>query len=68
MILGGEIMTITSTRGRYLGQYGNTYPGFYHDVVVKAGRVYDELTGPNGLPIDEFKQLWECASNIHFGF
>ena len=41
---------------------------FYHEVVVKDGRVYDALTGPNGLTIDEFKKQWEYADVIDFGF
>ena len=41
---------------------------FHHEVVVANGRVYDALTGPNGLPIDEYKKLWEYADVINFGF
>jgi len=47
---------------------GKNTEWFYHQVVVKNGRVYDALTGPKGLPIDEFKKLWENADVIVFGF
>lgn len=41
---------------------------FYHEVVVKDGRVYNTLTGPNGLPIDDSKNEWEHSDAINFGF
>src|SRR5262245_4385515 len=36
------------------------FPGWaYHEVVVKDGRVYDAFTGHQGLPIAEYKALWD---------
>ncbi|MBL8892021.1 MAG: hypothetical protein JNL67_18745, partial [Planctomycetaceae bacterium] len=40
----------------------------HHEVVVKDGIVYDALTGPNGLSIADYKELWEYADDIDFGF
>lgn len=40
----------------------------YHEVVVKGDRVYDGFTGPNGLPIDQFKSQFTYADDIDFGF
>jgi hypothetical protein len=37
-------------------------------VVVRDGRAYDVLTGPEGLPVGEYKALWEYADDINFGF
>ena len=41
---------------------------FYHDVVVKDGRVYDGFTDRYELPIDDYKNLWSDKDNILFGF
>ena len=38
----------------------------YHKVVVKDGLVYDEFVW--GMPIDEWKSLWDYADAIDFGF
>lgn len=54
----------------------DTNPGFQpfdtfwatHDVVLKDGMVYDALTGPEGLPTDAYKALWEYSDVINFGF
>lgn len=37
-------------------------------MVVRDGRVYDAMTGPNGMKIDDFKKQWEAADAIDFGF
>lgn len=41
---------------------------FHHEVVVGNGRVYDAFTGHGGVPIDEYKALWEFPDAINFGF
>jgi pretoxin HINT domain-containing protein len=40
----------------------------HHSVVVKDGRVFDQFTGPQGVPINEWKKLWEYGDVIDFGF
>lgn len=40
----------------------------HHTVVVKDGRVYDQFTGSEGLPIEEWKSLWDYTDEIDFGF
>ena len=53
----------------YLGGYREKNWGWYfHDVVVKDGRVYDGFGGPEGVPIDEFKSLWEFSEQLNWGF
>jgi len=42
-------------------------PWFYHDVVVKNGRVYDGTTGPAGMPIDAYKAMFEFADVLDWG-
>ncbi|MDA1055684.1 MAG: polymorphic toxin-type HINT domain-containing protein [Planctomycetota bacterium] len=71
--IGGKIHRIKPNaslpgRPRLGARGGQRTDWFYHEVVVKDGRVYDALTGPNGLPIDEFKRLWEYGDVIDFGF
>ncbi|MES1187000.1 MAG: hypothetical protein ABUL60_24510, partial [Myxococcales bacterium] len=39
-----------------------------HYVVVKDGRVFDNLTGPQGQTIAEYQARWELADVIDFGF
>jgi hypothetical protein len=41
---------------------------FYGQAVVIDGRVCDATTGPEGLPINEHKAVWEYADVIDFGF
>jgi hypothetical protein len=36
--------------------------------VVRDGRVYDAFTGHEGVPIEEYKALWENWDAINFGF
>lgn len=66
----GTIHTITPKKGLpSLGGFRGQSPGWAsHDVVLKDGRVYDVTTGHKGLPIDEYKALWEYPDAIDFGF
>jgi RHS repeat-associated protein len=68
--IGGTIHTITPKKGMpSLGGFRGQSPGWAsHDVVVREGRVYDASTGHKGLPIDEYKLLWEYPDVIDFGF
>ena len=40
---------------------------FHHTVVVKEGRVYDQFTGRNGMPIGDWKAQWQ-PNDLDFGF
>jgi hypothetical protein len=69
--VGGQIVRITPAdpSARFLGPYRGHDPGWaYHEVVVREGRVYDAFTGHQGLPIGEYKALWEYRDVINFGF
>jgi hypothetical protein len=69
--IGGDIRRITPTdpNANFLGPYRGHNPAWaYHEVVVKEGRVYDAFTGHEGLPIAEYKALWEYGDAIKFGF
>jgi len=45
---GGEIMT---TKG-------------FHEATSNAGRIYDQLTGPHGLPLEEYLRLLRTVVGI----
>lgn len=69
--IGGTIYRIKTKAGygAFLPERDGIVTGWsYHDVVVKNGRVYDAMTGANGLAIDEFKRRWKHASIIDFNF
>ncbi|WSQ99535.1 polymorphic toxin-type HINT domain-containing protein [Streptomyces sp. NBC_01210] len=58
--IGGEIYTLTPKDGLpALGDYklaGESWG--HHTVIVKDGKVYDQFTGKDGMPIDEWKGKW----------
>jgi RHS repeat-associated protein len=67
--IGGEIIEIVPAQGKFLGAYrGHDFGWYYHKVVVKGGHVYDAFTGHQGLPIIDYKKLWQFADSIKFGF
>jgi RHS repeat-associated protein len=67
--IGGTIRRITPKRGDWLGPYrGKPTEWGHHDVVEKDGRIYDAMTGPDGCPIDDYKNLWDYADDLDFGF
>ena len=74
--IGGEIHTIVPGAhvpvppgGLKLGpRDGEHIEWYYHQVVVRGDRVYDALTGPQGMSIDDFKATWEYADDLDFGF
>lgn len=71
--IGGKVHRITPSSSLpgapTLGQRGNISTGWYHhDVVVRNGRVYDQLTGPNGASIADYKAEWLYNDVIDFGF
>lgn len=68
----GRIVRIKPKVGRTLGlvsvpgEAGRISGWFYHAVVLDEGRVYNALTGPAGLPIREYKALFQDADAIDF--
>ncbi len=50
-------------------EYQDVEPAWHeHHVVVKNGRVYHGFGSTDGVPIDEWKELWDYPEDIHFGF
>jgi hypothetical protein len=70
--IGGEIGHIENLRGgreEKLGGYrGSETRWYHHTVVVLNGRVYDAFTARLGLPIEQYKDLWEYRDDIQFDF
>jgi hypothetical protein len=63
------VKTIVPKTDPTLGAYrGKNWEWSFHEVVVKDGRIYDAFTGGQGLPISEYKALWEFSDYINFGF
>lgn len=58
--MGGEIWTITPKDGLpSLGDYKLANESWgHHTFVLKDGRVYDQFTGPDGMPLDQWKTEW----------
>jgi hypothetical protein len=45
-----------------IGPYRDAQQGWYsHDVVVKNGRVFDGFSDRYGVPMSEYKQLWDSG-------
>jgi hypothetical protein len=71
--IGGEVRTIVSpaggnavlggvrnSAGQFVNPAGESARGWFtHTFVVKEGKVYDALTGPEGLTTEAYKKLWE---------
>jgi len=68
--VGGQVIRIEPAGGApTLGSYrGKAWGWAHHDVVLRAGRVYDAFTGGKGLSVEEYKALWQHADHIKFGF
>ena len=67
--VGGTVVRITPKNAPALGGFRDKNWGWvHHEVVVRDGRVYDLTTGHQGLPIAEYKKLWQYPDGIHFGF
>jgi hypothetical protein len=67
--VGGDIVRITPRNAPALGGFrGKSWNWVHHEVVVRDGRVYDLTTGHHGLPIAEYKALWQYPDSINFGF
>ena len=68
-VIGGSRHTIVPNRGNTLGVRDGIETGWFdHTVIVKDGRVYDALTGPDGLSIEDFKKAWDYQDDLDFGF
>lgn len=39
----------------------------HHTVVVRDGNVYDQWN-PNGIGIEDYKNLWDYGDDMNFGF
>ena len=73
---GGEMYRIeppgdAPSLGQYQLQpgYPDAQPPFsYHDVVVNDGMVHDPYTPDGGVPVDDWKQLWDEGVGIEFPF
>ncbi|MET9672281.1 polymorphic toxin-type HINT domain-containing protein, partial [Streptomyces sp. NPDC006482] len=59
--IGGEVWTLTPKAPfPALGDYKLAKESWgHHTVVVKDGRVYDQFTGKDGMPMDEWKAQWD---------
>ena len=70
---GGDIKRFTpSAGGRAVPNFGK-YMGkpnewLNHVVTLKDGRVYDAFTPKHGVPLDEWKRMWEYGDVLDFGF
>ncbi|WP_395748832.1 RHS repeat-associated core domain-containing protein [Prosthecobacter sp.] len=69
--IGGELLSITPQRSPQLGAVnlpnGERLTGWYmHQAVLKNGNVFDRITGPKGMPMDKYKQMYEHADAINF--
>jgi hypothetical protein len=63
--IGGEIITIFNPISPRLKLGPVKYSGgeitdwYYHKAVRKGNTIYDRMTGPNGMHIDEYKKMFE---------
>jgi len=60
------IVKITDSRGSKVWQFGGeimTRKGF-HQATNNAGRIYDQLTGPDGMPLEEYLRLLRTVVGI----
>lgn len=60
-------MEITPIRGFKLGNVRGIDSGWYHHIaVIKNGKVYDRMTGLEGINLTEYKNLFDYASDLNF--
>jgi hypothetical protein len=66
--IGGEIKQITNS-GAGMGKCrGQDTEWLSHTVVVKDGRVFDAFGDRYGVPIAEYKDLWQFKDIIEWPF
>ncbi|AQX04802.1 sugar-binding protein [Elizabethkingia meningoseptica] len=69
--IGGKIITVSNPiPGLRLGPVkvgdGVVTEWFYHKAVQKGDFIYDRITGPKGMPVNEYKKLYEYADDLNF--
>lgn len=68
--VGGDILKVSNPRGLKLGpvKVGDETVNewYYHKAVLKDNMVYDRITGPDGMHIDDYKGLFEYADDLTF--
>ncbi|WP_420162156.1 polymorphic toxin-type HINT domain-containing protein [Nocardiopsis sp. CNT-189] len=66
--IGGTRYRIQDSLGApFLGQYRGEDTGWgHHDVVIKDGRVYDAFSSRHGVPIEEYRNLWQYGDDLEF--
>ncbi|PQO28612.1 hypothetical protein DTL21_28900 [Bremerella cremea] len=69
-LIGGKIYRIMpNPKCQLLGRIdGCDRHLYYHDVVLAAGKIFDDVTAPMGRIANDYKSLWEHANDIDFGF
>lgn len=64
---GAEYLQITPGFGNQLGPVLNQHSGWsWHVAAIKNGKVYDRLTGPKGMDLDDYKKLFNYSEDIIF--
>lgn len=73
--IGGELVTIRPVEGATFlpaiangSEFGLGMGWWTHTVVLRAGMVFDEITGPRGMTVDAYRALWHDSEYIRFGF
>ncbi|MFC0038644.1 RHS repeat-associated core domain-containing protein [Actinomadura rayongensis] len=67
--IGGKVYRVSDSMGApKLGPSVNDPTGqwFEHYAVIKDGTVYDAFTGPNGMPLGEYRSQWEYGEYLKF--
>ncbi|SFN92072.1 intein C-terminal splicing region [Chryseobacterium oleae] len=70
-VVGGDIMTVSNPmKGLQLGpvKYGSEEVSgwFYHKAVKVGDVVFDRITGPSGMHINDYKALFEYGDDLIF--
>lgn len=70
----GRVIKIKPKFGQSLGPVrvpgeggGTITEWFDHEAVIDGGRVFDDLTGPCGMTLEDYKRLFQCADDLQFG-
>ncbi|MBL7787108.1 MAG: hypothetical protein JNM36_14455 [Chitinophagales bacterium] len=69
-IVGAEIITISPIMATALGavKVGDDFVSdwIYHKAVRNGDMIYDRITGPSGMHIDEYKKLFQYPDYVSF--
>lgn len=63
---GAQYLEITSKYNTLGKVAGHDSQWAHHVAAIKDGKVYDKLTGNEGLELEEYKKLFEYADEINF--